>query len=76
MHLINKHHSSARQEHQSRLVSSILEYTQGISVIKAFNLKDERAANVTNAIKMTNKKSIEYESELVIPYVVCELPTT
>lgn len=60
--------SKHRQAQQAKLVATILEYTRGIGVIKAFHLGDKKAKNVNEAIEKTNHHSITFENQVVWPY--------
>lgn len=67
---ISKEQSKTRQYQQSKLVGAVLEYVQGIGVIKAFHMGEEKAQNVTEAIESTKEHSIGYEEALTIPYFI------
>lgn len=65
--------SPERQYRQGELVSSILEYVQGISVIKAFNMSGEKAGRINNSIESTRKHSVDFEVELLKPTLFYKL---
>jgi ATP-binding cassette subfamily B protein len=58
---ISKTQSKIRQEQQSRLTSAVLEYTQGISVIKALHMAGEKAQSMEKTIDETCEKAITFE---------------
>ncbi|MTI60066.1 MAG: ABC transporter ATP-binding protein [Firmicutes bacterium] len=62
---VTKYHSNARQNAQSKLISAVLEYAKGISVIKSFNMVGERAEKVNNEFKKFRDVSINFEQELI-----------
>lgn len=71
---VSKNQSPIRQRQQAELVGAILEYVQGIAVIKAFNMGGERAARVKGAIDSTRDHSIGFEVGLMRPtlrYQLC-----
>lgn len=59
--------SYTRQQQQAELVSAVLEYVQGISVIKAFNLGGPRAKTMENTIDKTCYHSLDFEKKLTLP---------
>lgn len=60
-----KHQSAVRQETQSRLISAILEYVKGISVIKAFRMTGERAEKINREFRQYRDASIEFEESFI-----------
>lgn len=62
---VGKELSFVRQDQQSKLSTAVLEYVQGISVIKAFNLSGEKAKTVSNAFESTRDHAIEFEKTFV-----------
>lgn len=66
-----EHHSGIRQETHSRLISAVLEYIKGISVIKSFNMVGERAKKISQEFKRVRDASIEFEkrfSSSILPF--------
>lgn len=57
--------SPKRQEAQSRLVTAVLEYIQGIAVVKAFGLGDKSNRAVDEAIEESRKRNIGLEEAFV-----------
>lgn len=62
---VSTEQAEKRQEGQSRLISGVLEYVQGISVIKAFQLSGDREQRVDQQFKEYRDISIEFEKEIV-----------
>ena len=60
-----KRYGHIRQQAQSSLVSNALEYIQGIAVIKAFNMKGEKAARFDDAVKNFETAALEFEMKAV-----------
>lgn len=58
---VSKEQSRIRQDQQSKLASAVLEYTQGISVIKALHMSGEKARSMEETIDDTCKKAIRFE---------------
>lgn len=56
-----------RQESQSRLISAVLEYVKGISVIKSFNMTEERTERVYQEFKKHRDANIKFEEEFIPP---------
>lgn len=59
--------SPVRQKQQAELVGAILEYVQGISVMKAFRISDKKSNRVREAIHSTRDHSIDFEVTLLTP---------
>lgn len=69
---VGQYHSSIRQESQSKLVGAVLEYVNGISVIKSFNMVGERAKRINNEFKNYRDVSIDFEEKFVPPMLSFE----
>ncbi|MCG8513541.1 MAG: ABC transporter ATP-binding protein/permease, partial [Halanaerobiales bacterium] len=65
-----EYHSGLRQETQSRLISAVLEYVKGMTVIKSFNMVGERAAKINRQFKESRDTAIDFEKK-VIPPILC-----
>lgn len=65
---VGKKHSVIRQDKQSELVSAVLEYVQGMSVIKAFNMSGDKAKATKKAFEEFRDISIEMEKGFM-PYI-------
>lgn len=65
--------SPIRQKQQAELVSAILEYVQGISVIKAFHISGEKSSRVKDAIESTKDHAIDFEVSLLKPTLLFKL---
>ncbi|CVK20147.1 ABC transporter ATP-binding protein [Sporomusa sphaeroides] len=58
-----------RQESQSRLISAVLEYVKGISVIKSFNMTEERTERIYQEFKNHRDVNINFEEEFIPPSI-------
>ncbi len=58
-----------RQESQSRLISAVLEYVKGISVIKSFNMTKESTERVYQEFKKHRDVNISFEEEFIPPSI-------
>lgn len=58
---VSKTQTKIRQEQQSKLTSAVLEYTQGISVIKSLHMSGEKARSIDETIDDTCEKAINFE---------------
>ncbi|HML33597.1 ABC transporter ATP-binding protein [Sporomusa sphaeroides] len=58
-----------RQESQSRLISAVLEYVKGISVIKSFNMTAERTERIYQEFKNHRDVNIKFEEEFIPPSI-------
>lgn len=65
--------SPIRQRQQGELVGSILEYVQGIAVIKAFNMAGDKASRVKEAINSTRDHAIDFEVKLLKPTLLFKI---
>lgn len=70
---VSKKQSPIRQRQQAELVGSILEYVQGISVIKSFHMSGEKANRIKDAIDSTKDHSIDFEVSLLKPTLFYKL---
>ena len=71
--LLNKYAklSPERLKSQAQFMDAVLEYIQGMGVVKAFNLTKRSGTKLENAIKDTQSKNEIIEKER-IPYIVIE----
>ena len=60
-----KQYGHIRQQAQSSLISNALEYIQGIAVIKAFNMKGEKAGRFADAVSHFETAALEFEMKAV-----------
>lgn len=58
-----------KQEVQSKLISAIIEYVKGISVIKAFNLEGEKSESTHKSFKDTRDILIKFEKIVIAPFI-------
>ncbi|SKC84485.1 ABC transporter ATP-binding protein [Maledivibacter halophilus] len=61
--------SMKKQEVQSKLVSAVIEYVKGISVIKAFNLEGQKSKATYKSFKDTRNILIKLEKSLLKPFL-------
>ena len=59
--------SSVRQHTQESLVTSVLEYIQGMGIVKAFGLERDRAQSIRNAIQSSCRNNLKL-TKASIPY--------
>lgn len=62
-----EYHSGLRQEAQSRLISAVLEYVKGMTVIKSFNMVGERAEKINREFKESRDAAIDFEKKFIPP---------
>jgi ATP-binding cassette subfamily B protein len=67
MEKITKRQAKIRQEQQSKITGAVLEYTEGISVIKALHMSGDAAKRIDTAIDENRHHAIEFEHSLVKP---------
>lgn len=60
-----------RQESEARLVGAVLEYVQGMSVIKSFNLTGKGDKRVRAAVEENRQANLKME-HLFVPYVIAQ----
>ena len=60
-----------RQESEAKLVGAVLEYVQGMSIIKSFNLAGKGDKRVRDAVE-ENRKSNRNIEKLFTPYVIAQ----
>ncbi len=66
---VAKKQAPIRQKQQEAVTSAVLEYTKGISVIKAFNMAGDKAENIKRTFEETRDRSIEFEEKFVPPSI-------
>ena len=64
---VMEYHSGRRQETQSRLISAVLEYIKGMTVIKSFNMVGERAEKINRQFKESRDTAIDFEKKVIPP---------
>ncbi len=72
--LLHKHARSAshtRQEAQAELVDAVLEYIQGMSVVKSFGIEAAAGQKIKRAIADSEKKNIRLEKK-TIPFMALQ----
>ena len=66
---VAKYQSEIRQAQQSRLTSAVLEYIQGIGIIKSLHMSGDKAGGVKKAIEETCEHAIDYEEKFIPPFL-------
>ena len=64
---VTKKQAKIRQEQQARLTGAVLEYTEGISVIKALRMSGDAAARINKSIDDACAHAIDFEHGMVRP---------
>ena len=62
-------HSEIRQNQQSKLTEAVLEYVQGISIIKSLHMSGDKATTVKKAIEDSCDQAIDFEVKFAPPFV-------
>lgn len=70
---IGREQSIIKQQTQADLSDAVLEYAQGISVIKAFNLGAEKTKTTKASFKSTRDHSIEFEETFIPPTLLFDI---
>ncbi len=65
--------TNEKQEVQSGLVNSVIEYVKGISVIKAFNLEGKKSKSTNKSFKDTRDILIKLEKSLIQPFITLDI---
>lgn len=60
-----------RQKSEAKMVETVLEYVQGMSVVKSFNLANKGDKNLQDALEYNRKSNLAIE-KLFSPYVVVQ----
>ncbi|WP_273321008.1 ABC transporter ATP-binding protein [Vallitalea guaymasensis] len=70
---VGVHHAKIRTKAQARLINAVLEYIEGIPVVKSFNLSGKRAKKIQKEYKDSRDTSIEFEKKFMKPLFWFEL---
>lgn len=70
---VGVHHAKIRTQAQARLIDAVLEYIEGIPVVKSFNLSGKRAKKIRKEYKDSRDTSIEFEKKFMKPLFWFEL---
>ncbi|QUH30372.1 ABC transporter ATP-binding protein [Vallitalea guaymasensis] len=70
---VGVHHAKIRTKAQARLIDAVLEYIEGIPVVKSFNLSGKRAKKIQKEYKDSRDTSIEFEKKFMKPLFWFEL---
>jgi len=63
--------SNARQQAQENLVGAVLEYIQGMSIVKSFNLDGSSNQKISRAIKGSKEQNLKME-RVFVPYGIVQ----
>jgi len=69
-----KEQSKIKQSQQAKLTAAVIEYVQGISVIKSLNMAGDKAKSIKDTIESTRDHAIDYEEKFTPPsfrYQIC-----
>lgn len=55
------HHSDERQEASEKLTESVLDFTEGIGIIKTFNLMGDKSKELTDRFELNCKVNLDFE---------------
>ncbi|MDR1219872.1 MAG: ABC transporter ATP-binding protein/permease, partial [Treponema sp.] len=67
MEKVTKRQAKIRMEQQSKITGAVLEYTEGISVIKALRMSGSAAKRIDSAIDDNCRHAIDFEHSMVKP---------
>ncbi len=59
------HHSDERQEASEKLTESVLDFTEGIGIIKTFNLMGDKSKKLTDSFELNCKVNLDFEFDHV-----------
>lgn len=65
---VGRAQSKIRQRQQAGLTSAVLEYLQGIGIIKSLNMAGDRAKSIKDTIQSTRDHAIDFEEKFTPPY--------
>jgi ATP-binding cassette subfamily B protein len=60
------------QKSQTALISAVLEYVQGMGIVKSFNLSGRGDKRIQDALEYNRKSSLDME-KLMRPYTICAI---
>lgn len=66
MHKDSLRHSSIRQEQSENLTEAVLDFTEGIGIIKTYNLLGEKSKELSDNFRMSCKRSIDFEENAAV----------
>ncbi len=61
MHKDSHRHSSIRQEQSENLTEAVLDFIEGIGIIKTYNLLGEKSKELSDNFRMSCKRNIDFE---------------
>lgn len=66
MHKDSHKHSSIRQEQSENLTESVLDFIEGIGIIKTYNLLGDKSKELSDNFRLSCKRSIEFEENAAL----------
>ncbi|WP_312095264.1 ABC transporter ATP-binding protein [Aminipila sp.] len=66
MHKDSLQHASTRQEQSENLTESVLDFIEGIGIIKTYNLLGGKSKELSDNFRMSCKRSIEFEENAAV----------
>lgn len=67
LHRVEMTNSVVRQEQSERLTSAVLDFTEGIGIIKTYNLLGKKSKELTDNFRLSREKSLEFERGVEAP---------
>ena len=64
MNRISMKEAVGRQEQSEKLTDAVLSFTEGIAIIKSYNLLGEKSAELSNNFKLSRDKSLGFEEAM------------
>lgn len=64
---IEMRNSSVRQEQSENLTEAVLDFTEGMGIIKTYNLLGEKSKELTRNFQKSREKSLAFEQEVASP---------
>ena len=64
MNRISMKEAAGRQEQSEKLTDAVLSFTEGIAIIKSYNLLGEKSAELSNNFKWSRDKSLGFEEAM------------
>lgn len=79
MNRVSMEESDVRQEQSEKLTDAVLAFTEGIGIIKSYNLLGEKSKELTDNFKRSRKTSLQFEQRLtpwhMALYILCGIGT-
>jgi len=79
MNRVSMEESDVRQAQSEKLTDAVLAFTEGIGIIKSYNLLGEKSKELTDNFKRSRKTSLQFEQRLtpwhMALYILCGIGT-